>query len=116
MHTVYHIPQQEQTKAVKETFSILKPGGQSVIVYNWPEPILMRMAFSIWRPVVGAYKRLKGRKRNENKSGIDQTAGGPDLFLQKQDYEWFARDIKEPYQARLEVYSTISRSFSNTFI
>src|SRR5690606_33371717 len=25
MHTVYHIPQQEQTKAVKESFRILKP-------------------------------------------------------------------------------------------
>lgn len=116
MHTVYHIPQQEQTKAVKESFRILKPGGQSVIVYNWPKPMLMRMAFNMWRPVIGAYKRIKGVKRKENKSENGQTAGRPDLFLQQQDYEWFARDIKEPYEARLEVYSAISRSFSNTFI
>lgn len=54
MHTVYHIPQQEQTKVVKESFRILNPGGQSVIVYNWPKPMLMQMAFSIWRPVIGA--------------------------------------------------------------
>lgn len=116
MHTVYHIPQQEQTKAVEESYRILKPGGQSVIVYNWPKPLLMRMAFSIWRPLLRFYKRLKGVKRTQPTPQAGQVENRPELFLQQQDYKWFINDIKKPYKARLEVYSSISRSFSTTFI
>jgi ubiquinone/menaquinone biosynthesis C-methylase UbiE/uncharacterized protein YbaR (Trm112 family) len=116
MHTVYHIPQQEQTKAVQESYRILKPGGQSVIVYNWHKPLLMRMAFGIWRPLLRFYKRLKGAKSIQPKPQAGQAENRPELFLQQQDYKWFTKDIKKPYKARLEVYSCISRSFSNTFI
>lgn len=116
MHTVYHIPQQEKTKAVKESFRILKPGGQSVTVCNWQEPMLLRMVFGIRRPVIGSYKWRRGIGRKENKSGNGQTAGRPEVFLQKQGCIWFARNIQEPYEVCLEMYRTISRSFSNTFI
>lgn len=113
MHTVYHIPQQEQTKAVGESYRVLKPGGKSVIVYGWKKPALMKFAFATWRPLLKFYKFLRGRK---NKSQKLETGSRPELFLQQQGYDWFLKEIRKPYNARLEVYSGISRSFSNTFI
>lgn len=113
MHTVYHIPQQEQTQAVVESFRVLKPGGQSIIVYGWNKPLLMKLAFGMWRPLLKFYKFLRGKK---NKLPKTKTGNHPELFLQQQDYNWFLNDIQKPFQARIEVYSAISRSFSNTFI
>lgn len=116
MHTVYHIPQPEQSKAVEESYRILKPGGQSVIVYNWNKPLLMKIAFNAWRPLLRVYKGIKGAKKPGKLPEKTQAAERPELFLQQQNYDWFLKDIKKPYKARIEVYSCISRSFSNTFI
>ena len=116
MHTVYHIPQNEQTTAVQESMRVLKPGGQSVIVYGWSQPLLMRLAFGVWRPLLKVYKLLRGKSTSKNKTQKLKTGSHPELFLQQQDYSWFQNDLQKPYNARLRVYSAISRSFSNTFI
>lgn len=113
MHTVYHVPMPEQTKAVEETYRVLSSNGQAVIVYSWKKAGFMRLAFGIWRPVLAAYKWLKGQKRVQKPFKSDER---PDLFVQQQNHDWFAREINKRFNARLRVYSAISRSFSNTFI
>ncbi len=116
MHTVYHIPQQEQTKAVEEALRVIKPGGEAVIVYNWNKPLLMRLAFGVWKPLFKVYKLLRGKRVKKNKIEKSKTGNLPELFLQQQDYTWFLNDLKKPFGARIRVYSAISRSFSNTFL
>lgn len=115
MHTVYHVPLAEQTRAVAESYRVLKPGKNAVIVYNWKEPGLMKMVFGVWRPLLRFYQTVRGRG-NKNKKANQQTAARTDLLIQKQDYDWFSKQIKKQYNARLSVYSAISRSFSLTFL
>lgn len=113
MHTVYHVPLGEQTKAVEETYRVLSDKGQAVIVYSWKKAGLMRLAFSLWKPVLTAYKWLKGEKKIQQPFRSDER---PDLFVQQQNHDWFVREVRRRFNARLRVYSAISRSFSNTFI
>lgn len=113
LHTVYHIPREEQTKAVAESYRVIKPGKQAVIVYSWKESGLMKLMFGMYRPLLNFYKRLRGKK---NKITNPQTGQRLELFVQQQNYDWFSQQIKKPYNARLVVYSSISRSFSFTFL
>lgn len=113
MHTVYHIPKDEQIKAVAESFRVLKQEGKAVIVYSWKDPALMQLAFKIWKPFLRLYK---GLKQKAGKSENPTPALRPELFVQQQNYHWFANNIKKQFNAKLVVYSAISRSFSNTFL
>lgn len=119
MHTVYHIPVEEQPKAIAEAYRVLKPEGEAVIVYSWQKPPLMRLAFKIWNPVLGLYKRIK--RKNKPLAATNTPVAGsantrPDLFVQQQNYPWFEKHIKRQYPTKLTVYSAISRSFSHTFL
>lgn len=112
MHTVYHIPKAEQTQAVAEAYRTLTPGGKAVIVYSWKDAPLMYWAMRGWRTLL---RLVKGKKRPVTAtatSGPDR----PELFINQQNYQWYARELRRPFRAQLKVYSAISRSFSNTFI
>lgn len=117
MHTVYHIPQEEQTAAVAEAYRVLRPEGEAVIVYSWKKSTLMHLTFSLYRPLLRIYKNLRGHKKEGSKTVLTKFGEDrPALFVQQQDYKWFATCIQKQFNARLKVYSAISRSFSNTFI
>lgn len=113
LHTVYHVPREEQTQAVAEAYRVIKPGKQAVIVYSWKDSGLMKMMFKLYRPVLNFYKRIRGK---ENKRKNAQTGQRLDLFVQQQNFNWFSEQIQKQYNARLTVYSSISRSFSFTFL
>ena len=109
MHTVYHIPRKEQTRAVAEAYRVLKPTARAVIVYSWKQSPLMNWIFRFWKMILS----LKKGKRVVSKPKKEEA---PALFVNQQNYDWFQGEIREDYHARLEVYSAISRSFSHTFI
>jgi ubiquinone/menaquinone biosynthesis C-methylase UbiE/uncharacterized protein YbaR (Trm112 family) len=111
LHTVYHVPQKEQTLAVKESQRVLKAGGVSVIVYSWRNSPLMRFIMGKWRSFIRRLNRARGKPgKRKNKEGI------PELHVCHQNYDWYERELGPDLKARLSVYSSISRSFSYTFI
>jgi ubiquinone/menaquinone biosynthesis C-methylase UbiE/uncharacterized protein YbaR (Trm112 family) len=117
MHTVYHIPREEQLAAVAEVYRVLCTGGEAVIVYSWEKAGLMRLVFGVWKPFLKLYKTIRGRSKS--KEGMTRgkiVAGSPELFVQQQNYSWYANCLRKPFNAKLKVYSSISRSFSKTFL
>ena len=114
LNTVYHVPQAEQTQSVAEMYRILKPGSEAVIIYSWPEPLLMKAAFRFWR---NTYGRIKKKKRaTPQPSSTTSPSHRPQLFINQQEYSWYKNVIKPQFNSTLKVYSSLSRSFSNTFI
>lgn len=128
LHTVYHIPRAEQTKAVSEAYRLVRPGGRVVIVYSWKEAPLMRVVFRSWRGVLALLRKKRKRAAmpaapvgdrpvqpplGETASPVESR---PELFVHQQDYAWFVNDLRSSFRAQLKVYSAISRSFSHTFL
>lgn len=127
LHTVYHIPKAEQTQAVREAYRVLCPGGKAVIVYSWKNAPLMYRSMRAWRRLMNFVRRLRGQQR---RGATGAPAGGgpatgapaagapahPHLFIDQQKYDWYTRELRQPFNAQLKVYSALSRSFSNTFL
>lgn len=127
LHTVYHIPRAEQTRAVGEAYRVLRSGGRAVIVYSWKNAPLMYYSMRAWRRLMNLVRRLRGQRPGK---AAGAPAGGvpavgapavgapahPQLFIDQQKYDWYARELRRPFRAQLKVYSALSRSFSNTFL
>ena len=114
MHTLYHIPREEQNQAMDEIHRVLSTNGQAVVVYSWKNPSFMKLTFRLWNPVLRIYKYLKKQKRK--KEAFNSAHKHPELFVQQQNYNWFANEVRKKFDVHLKVYSAISRSFSHTFI
>ena len=113
LHTVYHIPRAEQTRAVGEAYRVLSPGGKAVIVYSWKDAPLMYRSMRAWRSLI---KRVHRQRKLQANEASGTTPKYPQLFIDQQTYSWFAQDLRKPFRAKLKVYSALSRSFSNTFL
>ncbi len=122
LHTVYHIPKAEQTQAVREAYRVLRLGGKAVIVYSWKDAPLMYRSMRAWRRLMSFVRRLRGQRPGNatNAPAVGAPATGapahPELFIDQQKYDWYTRELRQPFQAQLKVYSALSRSFSNTFL
>ena len=113
LHTVYHVPRAEQTQAVAEAYRVLSPGGKAVIVYSWKDAPLMYWSMKGWRKLLSLLRR---KKKPSAGTTASPSSSRPELFINQQTYRWFARELRRPFHAKLKVYSTLSRSFSHTFI
>ncbi len=117
LHTVYHIPKAEQTRAVSEAYRVLRPGGKAVIVYSWKDAPLMYRSMRAWRRLLRFVRRRRPQQPSEASGGSATGAPAhPELFIDQQKYDWYARELRQPFRAQLKVYSALSRSFSNTFL
>src|ERR1051325_10657100 len=85
LHTIYHVPKDEQALAFQEIHRVLAPGSSAVVVYSWgPRSVLMNtMLFPlpIIRAMRGATIRLAKMNRKELK---------PRLYAHMHNYKWFA--------------------------
>ena len=127
LHTVYHIPKAEQTQAVAEAYRVLRPGGKAVIVYSWKDAPLMYGSMRAWRRLMRVMRRLRNKRSGAAPVGaaangaaangaVADNPAHPELFIAQQKYDWYARELRQPFRAQLKVYSALSRSFSNTFL
>ncbi len=71
LHTVYHIPKAEQTRAVGEAYRLLRPGGKAVIVYSWKNAPLMYWTMRTWRRLINVVRR-----RRKQRPELDPRTGG----------------------------------------
>lgn len=116
LHTIYHVPQGQQTSAVDEIARVTKPGGRAVIVYTWSSSAAMAAVFRL-RGILGWIRRRLGLSRAPApESGTPAPGAPPSLYFQPQDYGWFTRDIAPRYRARLRVWSALNTSFQTRFL
>jgi ubiquinone/menaquinone biosynthesis C-methylase UbiE len=111
LHTLHHLPLDEQAKAYTELYRVLRPGSTAVVVNGWTDSLLMRR--TIW--LVRGMERLGavvGRLRGKRTPGATRSvakeeaptrgpAGSPlgtrqvptGTFINKLDVAWLQRNI-----------------------
>lgn len=123
LHTLYHVPANEQKIALQEIYRVLKPGGRAVIVYSWGESsVLMRLASPhnrVNRAIINAAAFLAGsRKRSVPDRLPDEQPNSPvKLYSHAHPYSWFAREFKAlaaPF--KLACWRSVNVEFQRTYI
>lgn len=100
LHTIYHVPEDEQSSALRELFRVLKPGGTALVIYNWGEnSLLMRMARiplnQSCLAVVHFLQSLLGLRKKSNEPVRPSLPPRParNLYFHAHDYKWFAAEL-----------------------
>ncbi len=93
LHTLHHLPLEDQARAYDELFRVLRPGSTAVVVNGWTDSPLMRRV----APLVRLAERLGSRaKRAKKAAQPEMELAGPSTsrpvptgtFIRKQDAAW----------------------------
>ena len=101
LHTLHHLPQDEQKTAYRELYRVLAPGSAAVVVNGWTESALMKRLQ--W--LVNLMERLGTRlaanratpaseKTNPKKDPQAQPAGPTGTYIHKQDAGWLRAQLQ----------------------
>jgi ubiquinone/menaquinone biosynthesis C-methylase UbiE/uncharacterized protein YbaR (Trm112 family) len=103
LNTIYHIPQEQQAKAVWELHRTLKPHGKGILVYDWfKHSLWMNMALLPFRAFVFLKNRISGTKG----------AGGR-LYFFAHPLSWFQENLPA---FQLFVWRSVSVPFLKYYI
>ncbi len=85
LHTIYHVPADEQSKAFHEVYRVLKPVSSAVVVYSWgplvfPTKVMITTAQKI-RAITSKGNDLRSKKYSES--------SGTNLYFHSHNYKWF---------------------------
>jgi len=99
LHTLYHVPSDEQAAAFREIHRVLKPGGVAVIVYYWQTPHFADLNLA------GKLLALPGRViRRLTRSRASDAQG--ELYYHAHTRQWFeAQDW--PFRADVLSWSSV---------
>lgn len=111
LHTVYHVPKQEQAIAISEIYRVLQPSGKSVIVYSWGRRSLLMNLFLAPLKVFRLIKKLTnvitkflpGAKQNS-------------IYFYTHSYPWAKANIINKYSAKMYCWRAVNVEFLKIFI
>ena len=89
LHTIYHVPADEQEDALCELHRTLKCGKSGVVVYAWKRSLLVVTG----RAVLSAIKKTINRawNRQDRRDGL----GTPTLYYEPHDWRWMVSTLKK---------------------
>jgi SAM-dependent methyltransferase len=118
LHTIYHVPADEQATAFREIHRVLRPGCSAVVAYSWQtipwreRSLPMRIALLPVRLVGRARKAVEAvRRRSPAAAGEDELR----LYYHAHHRVWFERQ-DWPFDPEIAVWSTVSPEWLRTYI
>lgn len=103
LHTLYHVPAEQQAKGFAELYRVLKSGGKSVIVYSWGTRSLLMNMFMFPLKLASAIRRKLLNKK-------------ADLYFYTHSYRWFCKEIRTKYNTQLFSWRSVNVPFLKVFI
>ena len=104
LHTLYHVPKDEQLLAFSELYRVLKPQGKSVVVYSWGRHSLLMRLFLLPQKLFSFIKRKLISKKGET------------LYFYAHPYQWFSSEIAAHYSTELFSWRSVNVPFLKTFV
>lgn len=114
LHTLYHVPHDEQATAFREIHRVLKPGANGVVVYYWQttpwrnRSLPMKVTLLPGRVL----RRLVSAVRSRRSSPAEPST---DLYYHAHDYQWF-RDQEWPFEADVRSWSSVNMDFLRKYV
>lgn len=118
LHTFHHLPLDEQEKAYRELYRVLKPGASGVVVNGWTESPLMRRLEGIMRLA----ETLKGRLRRSLSPSVTQSPSAQEdatpagTYVEKMTPEWLKARIGTQIPLEIRVWRSVSVRFLRAVI
>jgi ubiquinone/menaquinone biosynthesis C-methylase UbiE len=97
LHTIYHVPADEQAQAFCEIYRVLKPDGSAAVVYAWHSALakLALLPARLIQAPLRIVRKLVSRKQQKDASpnGSDLGPAGSNLklYFHAYPFSWFAR-------------------------
>jgi ubiquinone/menaquinone biosynthesis C-methylase UbiE/uncharacterized protein YbaR (Trm112 family) len=111
LNTIYHIPKDEQVKAIKELYRVMMPKGKGVIVYDWYK-------HSEWMNISLLPFRGLAFLRNRIKNLFSKVSGqgktGRMLYFYAHNYVYFKENL--PMTFKLACWRSISVPFMKIYL
>ena len=105
LHTIYHVPKDDQLRAFAQLHRVLKPSGKAVIVYSWGKhSFLMKCTLG---PLKFLYKILRGLRIGSKSANI---------YFHANNYAWITKVLGKRFQIDLYPWRSINVPFMKIFI
>jgi len=102
LHTLHHLPLDEQEKAWMDLIRVLAPKKTAVVVNGWTESKMMKK----WQPMMEKMEkigrliaRIRGKELKKDQKGkraVSDTAQATGTFVQKLDASWIRSKLDMP--------------------
>ena len=123
LHTLHHLPLEEQEKAYGELYRVLKPGSTAVVVNGWTDSPLMRRMVWLVRGMERAgtlISRLRGRNAPEAAASAGKVKPVQNepvgTFINKLDAAWLRQRIGGKMQYEIYPWRSVSVRFLRAVI
>ncbi len=111
LHTIYHVPADEQSEAFHEVYRVLKPGSSAVVVYSWGPLVFLSKMITTTAQKIRAC-RSKGDDLDSNEYSIPS---GANLYFHSHNYRWFISQ-KWGFDFDILAWRSVGPLFLKTFI
>jgi hypothetical protein len=115
LHTIYHVPAEEQKIAFDEVARVVKPGCPVVVVYDWANHSLLMTIATAPRLAVRAFlrcRRFLGKKKGCKGAGLS----APELYFHPHGHPWMKRNLLSRYAVDIMVWRSVSIPFLRMYI
>jgi SAM-dependent methyltransferase len=112
LHTIYHVPAEEQAEAFREIHRTLKPGGRAAVIYSrgGRDPLSMITLFP-YRLAAAAWSGIKRLFR------LDQSpAREPRLYFYAHPYGWLDKTLRPVMDFETVVWRSVSVPFLKFYV
>ncbi len=129
LHTLHHLPLEEQAKAYGELYRVLQPGCTAVVVNGWTDSPLMRrldwlvrgmerlngLTARLWgkRPVEAAAQGQAGTGISPKPAGAGKPTG---TFINKLDAAWLQRELRGKMSYEIYAWRSVNVRFLRAVI
>lgn len=113
IHTIYHVPKDEQERAFREIWRVLSPGSTSIIIYHWGDhSLLMNVClfpYHIFRALRKIFRLVQSRLMQTRES-IE-----PKLYFHAHNYQWVTNHLGD-LNPEIVSWRSVSLEFLKFFI
>jgi len=118
LHTIYHVPADEQSSALRELYRVLKPGGTALVIYNWGDnsPLMRMSRIPLNENFLSVFHFLQRMVGLRRKSGEPSQPALPPrpartLYFHAHNYKWFESELRKYCTFDLVCWRTVDQTF-----